>query len=77
MSRRRRPQPHVMTSGRAGTPLEWQEGMATKIAIAVLLGALGGLLAAASSRLSPQVTYVDDPRAVVVVRAAWQGVFHR
>jgi hypothetical protein len=52
--------------------------MATKIAIALLLGALGGLLAAAGTRLTPtHMTSLDNSRAAFIVQTAWQGFCHR
>jgi hypothetical protein len=66
-----------MMADRAGTALASRAGMMMKIALAMLLGALGGLLAAASTRLNPeQVTVGNDARAVVIVQAAWQDLRH-
>ena len=66
-----------MTADRAGTALASRAGMMMKIALAMLLGVLGGLLAATSTWLSPdQVTVGNDARAVVIVQAAWQDLRH-
>jgi hypothetical protein len=48
--------------------------LATMILLAILLGALGGLLAAGSTWPEPaQMTLSHDARALVIVQSAWQG----
>jgi hypothetical protein len=66
-----------MAGNRDGTPLEPLAGMAAKIALAVLLGALGGLLAAASDQLGSARAALDGAKVVFIVQTAWQGVCHQ